>query len=869
MKAHALNGDSTSAFNVLLEMRSLNIKPRIRDYNVVLKACATEGSEEEEEEEEKELDGDNDLFKDGDDDAKLHDRDGTQTVQDVGDSRQFVLTKVRQRVLGADLKERKANDAVRLLLEMEEKYGVLPDSYSYSSAIIACGKAGQPLRALGLLDKMEAKFYQHQARQTANLQSGCGDDSGGESSSSSSSRVGRKISRRRDMGRHGQIESAPPPPPNLFVYRAALSVAVQAGLVDEARNLLWRAKAAPYPISPTRQVRSSYDEDESGEGTDRAEGFRASIKTGSSVGLIEHTMLLRAYESKGDWSNAYEMMREIQALSGSSASPDESILSSSSLTASSLAGSSVSGNGGKYAVLKERALELLSKTERESKSAVDRHPRGAVDSNDEEDSRSIAFDSVVSLKAEKWQQQQQQQRSQYERVRRQTFNAAVVACAHGGQWESALYLVRGMLRKSGAGSVDPVAFSATLSALHTGGRHRQCLVMFQDWLAQYEVSRTGATSTGPDSEVGVIREGADFSSSRMLRVSCIIEPPDAVAFGTAMEAAAALEDWAEVLSIYRACESLATIAKTTPQQRYLAACAYRYLGDWEEGLAFALDTTAAIAGEAKEEEKGAEQGQQQVVEAPVVTIGRLEKMVVQIALALVEARRSECVDTLLHRHRFPRPTIDGIATILDFIVEEDRKVKQQQQQQQQQEQQQRQRGNNEAELSGVDRVSSLGVWADQLYSNFIKDGRLESCCRTVRDASIPPSGVHTIAFPLLVVDLAAIASDALAILALRHAIRNEIKSMVTNWGTVDRGDDEEEDEVVTIRTDAYASRLKLVIYELETMDPPLLRRDPASPTKSRAAKWNGGNRVHIDRVILTARTLRSWALQTALQTENQ
>ena len=145
-------------------------------------------------------------------------------------------------------------------------------------------------------------------------------------------------------------------------------------------------------------------------------------------------------------------------------------------------------------MLKERALELLSKTERESKSAVDRHPRGAVDSNDKEDSRSIAFDSVVSLKAEKWQQQQQQQRSQYERVRRQTFNAAVVACAHGGQWESALYLVRGMLRKSGAGSVDPVAFSATLSALHTGGRHRQCLVMFQDWLAQYEVSRTGATS---------------------------------------------------------------------------------------------------------------------------------------------------------------------------------------------------------------------------------------------------------------------------------------------------------------------------------------------------------------------------------------
>ena len=51
MKAHALNGDSTSAFNVLLEMRSLNIKPRIRDYNIVLKACATEGSEEEEEEE--------------------------------------------------------------------------------------------------------------------------------------------------------------------------------------------------------------------------------------------------------------------------------------------------------------------------------------------------------------------------------------------------------------------------------------------------------------------------------------------------------------------------------------------------------------------------------------------------------------------------------------------------------------------------------------------------------------------------------------------------------------------------------------------------------------------------------------------------
>ena len=185
-------------------------------------------------------------------------------------------------------------------------------------------------------------------------------------------------------------------------------------------------------------------------------------------------------------------------------------------------------------------------------------------------------------------------------------------------------------------------------------------------------------------------------------------------------------------------------------------------------------------------------------------------------------------------------------------------------------QKERQRGNNEAELSGVDRVSSLGVWADQLYSNFIKDGRLESCCRTVRDASIPPSGVHTIAFPLLVVDLAAIASDALAILALRHAIRNEIKSMVTNWGTVDRGDDEEEDEVVTIRTDAYASRLKLVIYELETMDPPLLRRDPASQTtKSRAAKWNSGNRVHIDRVILTARTLRSWALQTALQTENQ
>merc|ERR1712185_444588 len=113
-----------------------------------------------------------------------------------------------------------------------ERENIRADAYSYSSAIIACGRAGEPERALRLLDAMEDKHYRHSATQTSNPN---------EQSQRSSSR-----------GSGGGAVGYAPPPPNLYVYRAALSVCVQAGMVEEARALLNRAKAAPYLLTKPR-----------------------------------------------------------------------------------------------------------------------------------------------------------------------------------------------------------------------------------------------------------------------------------------------------------------------------------------------------------------------------------------------------------------------------------------------------------------------------------------------------------------------------------------------------------------------------------------------------------------------------------------
>ena len=101
-----------------------------------------------------------------------------------------------------------------------------------------------------------------------------------------------------------------------------------------------------------------------------------------------------------------------------------------------------------------------------------------------------------------------------------------------------------MLRKYGPGSVDQVAYSATLSALQTGGRHRDCLGMFRQLV---------------DGEF-------ELQASELL--------PDAVACGAAMDAAASIEEWREVLRIFDAAEALPTTPTTTTNRGECCCCSF-------------------------------------------------------------------------------------------------------------------------------------------------------------------------------------------------------------------------------------------------------------------------------------------------------